>query len=558
MAPCVVNDALQTPLRKNAKALARMATHREGQVGYPAPPLMPEFAGSPQSVIVSQALFVLLAIPILGLLAELGRAAGALYAGRADGSERIVRATVAATALATVAFAAQLLSQNAGDKYLLQHLVPWIRAGELDANLDLALDPLACLALVVVLGAVGMSAFRTVTVPAAAPASATATATPSARARTSSTGVLVVLLGAVLAILSVDLFGILLGLAIALAGLVTTRTGRRQAQVGFASLALLGGASALFFWGMGGEFQSDGFSSDFRARLASVQVGRADELRAPSVRGEGLLTVTAYPGSPVFMDDAHTPLLKDGVELLTPFARFPVHAGVHSFRVHPGLGQDDELLTQIPMGEGRELMLVPVGSTLAPRQIADQLVLEEASGGKPLRVQVLKRTFAGHGSVLQVASLLAVAFALVWAFAATRGRAAHRDAAVRAVAGLLGAYVLARLAAVVAPSFGGSGGATGWVSLLVALALVAGATPLLRGRIEPELEKDDGTEPLAHPAFLASLAASVRPLSERLVPEVGGESPALPPSLDPRAKTLDLAIAALLTLGLLAALVAGR
>ncbi len=526
-----------------------MAAHREGQVGYPAPPLMPDFAGSPQSVIVSQALFVLLAIPILGLLAELGRAAGALYERRADGGERIVRATLAATALATVAFAAQLLSQSAGDKYLLQHLVPWLRAGELDANLDLAFDPIACLALVVVLGVLAMGAFRT----APPAASAKAEARP-----TSSAGVLVVLVGAVLAILSVDLFGILVGLAIALAGLVTTRTGRRQAQLGFASLALLGGATALFFWGMGGEFQSDGFSSDFRARLASVQVGRSDELRAPSVRGDGLLTVTAYPGSPVFMDDAHTPLLKDGSELLTPFARFAVPAGVHSFRVHPGLGQDDELLTQIPMGEGRELMLVPVGSSLAPRQIADQLVLEEANGGKPLRVQVLQRTFAGHGSVLQVASLVAVAFALVWAFAATRGRAVPRDAAVRAAAGLLGAYVLARLAAILAPSFGGSGGGTGWVTLLIALAVVVGLAPLMRGRMEPELAKENETEPLAEPAFLASMAAAVRPLSERLVPDAAGDEPVPPAVIAPRTSVTDLVIAAVLTLGLLVSLVAGR
>ncbi len=519
-----------------------MATHGEGQVGYRAPPLMPDFAGSPQSVIVSQALFVLLAIPILGLLAELGRAAGAIYEGRADGGERIVRATVAATALATVAFAAQLLSQSAGDKYLLQHLVPWLRAGELDANLDLAFDPIACLALVVVLGALAMGAFRTVPTTASTPATVTA--------RRSSAGMLVVLLGAVLAILSVDLFGILLGLAIALAGLVTTRTGRPQAQLGFASLALLGGATALFFWGMGGELQSDGFSSDFRARLASVQVGRSDELRAPSVRGDGLLTVTAYPGSPIFMDDAHTPLLRDGVELLTPFARFPVHAGVHSFRLHPGLGQDDELLTQIPMGEGRELMLVPVGSTLAPRQIADQLVLEEANGGKPLRVQVLQRTFAGHGSVLQVASLLAVAFALVWAFAATRGRATHRDAAVRAVAGLLGAYVLARLAAIMAPSFGGSGGAAGWLTLLIARRRDARASRRwCAGRIEPRARcsrtrrsrspsrrSSRSTAAAAPPAERAPRTGS-RSLSEERRADCRGDRSA-------RAPSTDLAIAA--------------
>jgi hypothetical protein len=160
-----------------------------------------------------------------------------------------------------------------------------------------------------------------------------------------------------------------------------------------------------------------------------------------------------------------------------------------------------------------------------------------------------------------VASLVAVAFALVWAFAATRGRAAHRDAAVRAVAGLLGAYVLARLAAVVVPSFGGSGSGTGWVTLVIALALAVGVTPLLRGRIEPEREKeDDGTQPLAEPAFLASMARSVRPLSERLVPETAadGAETAPPAVVAPRARMTDLAIAAVLTVGLLASLVAGR
>jgi hypothetical protein len=507
-----------------------MQAHIDPQVGYPAPPLMPDFAGSPQSVIVSRALFVLLALPLAGALAEMARAAGMFAgAGKDDAGGRYLRTTVVATALAIVAFAAQLLAQSAGDKYLLQHLVTWLRAGQLDANLDLALDPLACGAIAVVVGLVALAAFRL----------------PRAGMGRSAIGLSLVLFGAVLAILSVDLFGVIAGLALVLVALVTTRTGRLQAQVGFGALGLLGVATALLFWGSGGDFRVDGFTSDFRPRLSSVQVGRADELKAPSVRGDGLLTVIAYPGSPIFVDDSHTPLQQDGHELFTPFSRVPLKAGLHSFRLHPGLGLDDLLIAQQSMGEGRELMLVPVGSSLAPREIADQIVLEEANGDRPLRTLLLGRTFSGHGSVLRVVAWLLAIFALVWSLAAARARATERDAAMRAAAGLLGAYVLARVEPIVAPAL-----SSGLTVALVAVAAVLALAPLVRKTPDGEAARtgDDGVAAAATgPAFLALL-----------VPPPGSGLAPADAAVAPRARTLDAMCAGVFALLVLVLLVSGR
>ena len=113
--------------------------------------------------------------------------------------------------------------------------------------------------------------------------------------------------------------------------------------------------------------------------------------------------MTSYSGAVVFMDDARTPLRSaDGELARAPFARLPVKGGVHSFRIHPGSGLDDFLVTHVAFGGGREIALTAFGPTVTFRNIRDQLAAHDAHGHAPVREALLtKRVWeaAGGGGV---------------------------------------------------------------------------------------------------------------------------------------------------------------
>ena len=53
-------------------------------------------------------------------------------------------------------------------------------------------------------------------------------------------------------------------------------------------------------------------------------------------KGRGFLSVTALPGALVYLDESRTPMLAaDGLPIHTPFSRYPLPGGVHSFRIAP-------------------------------------------------------------------------------------------------------------------------------------------------------------------------------------------------------------------------------
>jgi NADH-quinone oxidoreductase subunit M len=316
---------------------------------------------------------------------------------------RLIRGQRAARAVARVSIAGQLLSWAvalgyaarllrlpASDRYLLVHLWRVVRVGQLDFGFDLALDTLSGIGVLVALGVVTASSF--------------------AVARRGGPGVLAEctwhalgLAGALLALLADGPMVLLVGwtmLAIALrALLVDERPEARVLGPGLyaraADAAMVFGATVLF-WGAGGVWSEGEYVPDLTPRFSAVAEGTTsgapavrapqrvldddddDEQRYAAPQGKGLVTLTSYPGAIVFVDDSRTPLMKPGSQrepLRAPFVRVPLNAGHHSFRIHPGAGLDDYLVTHVPVGDGKEIHLAPFGPAAVFRQIRDPLLV---------------------------------------------------------------------------------------------------------------------------------------------------------------------------------------
>ncbi len=89
----------------------------------------------------------------------------------------------------------------------------------------------------------------------------------------------------------------------------------------------------------------------------------------------------------------------------------PLHAlsgegGLHSFRIHPGSGLDDFLVTHVAFGGGREIALTSFGPTVTFRNLRDQLAAHDAHGHAPVREALLtKRAWGGPTGALSVLTL---------------------------------------------------------------------------------------------------------------------------------------------------------
>src|SRR5579883_2405386 len=276
-----------------------------------------EYEGSLQRLALSSTLWLVPLMPLIGALAL--ATAGRRAELRARGADELFRArrrmtawAIAASALALVAtsgHAALLARLPASDRFLLEHVLRLVRAGQLDANLDLAFDPVtATLALV----AVGIAT--------AALAVARVTAEPPGW-RALAWGQLLVGAGlvalladnAALMLAAWEAMGLaawgLLGRAPSVRALVTGGVGSVALALGFATL----------FWALGGSWGIDGYTTDLSPRFVAVQLPRAgaadedderapapsraserdedeDEARAP-LAGEGYLTLASHPGA---------------------------------------------------------------------------------------------------------------------------------------------------------------------------------------------------------------------------------------------------------------------
>jgi NADH-quinone oxidoreductase subunit L len=382
-----------------------------------------------------------------------------------------------------------------GQRFLLEHVLRMLRVGQLDVALDLALDGMSA-AILLAVSAGALVLFATMRARATPPATLAWASLLLASTQLSilADGLGVVLVGWGVAACAV------LGLTRDVRGFVAARA--TDAVMAFGTIAL--------FWGLGGSWSESDYLPDLSPRFAAVRVAAApdaddardardakdgkrghdddaEERRRDAAAqaqaqagGKGLLTMTAYPGALVFMDDARVPLMNGDAPLRAPFSRYPVPSGLHSFRVHPGSGLDDYLVSHVSLGKDREIALGVFGATVTFAQMRDQLLVKDAHGEASARTMLLSRKLEPGLSLVTAACLLL--------FVGAAGRSAQaplHGALVRASAGppviaalvagtatVLGAHLVLRLhiltqlsgvaSAVIALAGGGSAVLCAW------------------------------------------------------------------------------------------------
>lgn len=422
---------------------------------------MNEWVGHVQAVATSRTLWLVFALPLAGALAQaLLREKAALRAGLVMNAGALV---------AAIAHAVLLARMPERERFLLEHLWRLVRVGQLDVNLDLALDPLGAVACVAI-ASVGVVAERV------------------APSRSPWRGVVV---GATLLLVLAD-------------GVVVVLVASALASVGVAALARVGegagvfiGAAAadvplalgaaLLFWALGGGWTAGTYTPDLNPRFVAARAASAttspqaatsprdddddDEIRR-ALPGEGTLTLTALPGAIVFVDEARVPILVGDRPLRSPFVGQPIKSGLHTFRVHGGVGVDDYVVSRVLVDGGVAIDLALVGPTLTFRELRDQLSLRPERGGTSPREALARRAIA-DASVVRVASLLffvAIAWRLVRL--ATGQRDGDQRMLVAIVSLVAAVYLAARLAFVTSLAHGGGVAAVASLVLAVAVARV--------------------------------------------------------------------------------------
>ncbi len=411
---------------------------------------MPELSGPIQPIELASWLWLIPFFPLLGALTNalygsglVAKAIEIVVGGRTEDEgqgapvaapaatvARIAVGSLALSAVASIAYCWVLLELPDSDRFLLRHLWQLVRVGPFDVGVDLVLDPLsAVLALLVtVLG----------TVVAAYAASGTDAGGDGQWRFHAWLGAFVFfMLVLVLADNAVLLLVGWQGVALAGHGLIDLdvdragspqRSGLSAGTRAFvvqraADVGIVVGL-ALLFWGLGGIWDRYGeYQPEISPRLAAVAV-TGENAPSPrndpgysgesSLKGTGYLTVAALPDSLVYMDDSHSPILDSaGLPLRTPFRRFAVPGGAHSFRVAPddgfrSAGHDSKVpfvlqggvltnyaIPRTGFGRDHEVAFAVLGPTLRFREIRDQLVLVSPSGSHPGRDGVGARRLGG-------------------------------------------------------------------------------------------------------------------------------------------------------------------
>ena len=414
---------------------------------------MPDLAGPIQALELASWLWLVPFFAAMGALANVlyasgfsARALRALHGELADEASPALppfvavspataaRIAVASLGLSTVLAALHaviLLGLPPYERFLLDHVWPMVRVGQLDVGLDLSLDPLAALVTVLVTGA------------------GTAVAWYAGKSGTGRwdlfawIGVFVSAL--VLVVLADNVVLLLVGwVVLSLAGNALAATGTERALGAWArrmelalprvgEVAVILGARVLF-WGLGGSWTRDGaYQSDMDARISAVSVTTSDARPSaddPALRGgaatkgRGFLTVTGLPGALVYLDESRTPIINEGgAPLVTPFRRHELPGGSHSFRVAPDDRVQDVVhesktthvvlggvlpnytVPRTAFGADREVALTVLGPTLRFREVRDQLVLSDASGHHPFSEHLVAKRLWGKLGVVTAACL---------------------------------------------------------------------------------------------------------------------------------------------------------
>ena len=393
---------------------------------------MSEYVGPLQRIELSRTLWLVVALPLLAAAVQL------VLARRAASSRVIARVGIAAIAAvlgAVVVHGVELARLPADERFVFEHLWRLVRVGQLDVNVDLALDPLSAVACGVVASAGLVAAF---VVPESSPLRL------ACRSLVVGATLLVVLAdGFVVAVAAAELATV--------AAWALARDGRRSRVLvgGLAADAPFVAGAVLLFWGLGGGWGSGGYTPDLSPRFVAVHDAdpTAADRRAPRpsaprddddddeplrfAPGDGFLTLTSSPGAIVFVDDARTPITVGDRPLRSPFVRQPVRGGLHTFRIHSGGSTDDYVVSRVVVEGGREIALTVIGPSITFRQIQDELAVRPVRGGSTTREDVARRTlgdvrvvtlacillFVGLAARLAMASSIAAAAAPIYVFA---------------------------------------------------------------------------------------------------------------------------------------------
>jgi hypothetical protein len=393
-------------------------------------------AGPLQRAILSQTLWVAVALPIAGLVAH------ATLARTPHRARRVGLASTSLAALVTLAHSAQALLGAGGPRVLLEPLAGGARVGGLEIAFVLMFDPLsavaACLACAVALAAT----VRLRALP------------PSQHDWRAWAWTDLALAGALLSFMAGGFASLALGWTFAaaagacLAGWSDARAGGIDATRRAAGIVALLAAACLLYWGLGGDWEGDDYSRDRQVQLAIVRPGSVadDDVAAfdePADPGaHGALTLASEPGAVVFLDESRTALAR------APFVGAAVPAGAHMLRVRLPEAEDEAVVGPVSFAGGETVALVPLGPTLSFYDLAEQIGVRDRYGEEPIRRALQQRAGFGAGRLLTIVTLLLVGAAIV---ASLPPRAPAAPRVLVATAGevtttLLGPSLLARLA----------------------------------------------------------------------------------------------------------------
>jgi len=441
--------------------------------------------GSIQHLALAAYLWLIPGLPLIAaiVLAVLGLADARRRAERPKApplaTERLAQIAAGAAGV-SLTFAAGytflLASRPIAVRFVLEHVARFVRVGQLEASLDLAMDPLAATACLAVCG-LGVVTLLF--------AGAHMDREPPQGGAYRAFAWMSFLLAAALTLILADnvvlfAFG-WAGVALGAWG-VTAHRSADDANVRAASAsaavnalgtgALLVGA-ALVFWALGGAWAEGDYAPDLNPRFAAVaQSGDAqydpkvkiegeDDDEQPKtlpaggvIRDDSSVSLASYPGALVFVDESRVPLSRNGEPVRAPFTRVPVEVGRHTFRIHPGQGQDDHVVPHVLMPSQGEVNLVVLGGAVGFREIHDQLVLHSPKGETFLRDAALVKRVFGKVSAITLAGILflfaAVTRGAQLPLSGWLGRSivapAPARALVQAVAAPSGVYLLLRFA----------------------------------------------------------------------------------------------------------------
>ena len=365
---------------------------------------------SPVIALIVLVPLVACAIVLLDALSERADAAAGKAKKRQDEVRWSERALVFGTGGSLVCTLYALLRLvTSGQRYGFFQLLRCIRIGMTDMPLTMSLDLMRAILAVAVAAA---ATWAGVLLAKRAPTRVHA-------------AILVLLTGAEIALTADGALGVVAGISILGLGALATPSMNGEALVrtyGAAAIfALLG--SAFLCWGIAGSWSDGDYTPEMYPRFipSTSSRGVSEEGRASRTKAEsgkfGAVSVLAMGGAFVYLDEARVPWELEKKPVRTPVNEAPLAAGLHSFRIHPGFGLDDSTMTHLMIEDGKTLAFVPVGATLSPREVQDQLdVLPAPTEDMPVP------TRDGFGTVrvlgLSVATLAQWLFVIAGAFLA--------------------------------------------------------------------------------------------------------------------------------------------